>query len=139
MRAVCIARHRYLSEHVCSVFGAMDMETFPAVGFPDGMELARSRRPNVVFCDYDLLSTAPLEEWAADPQLQDTPIIAVSLTRKHDEAQHFEGNGAAGFLYLPTLTASDAASVLRAVVRGITPPTHAMRWSSQAHEPRLAD
>jgi hypothetical protein len=139
MRAVCIARHRYLSEHFCSVFGAMDMETYPAVGFTDGMELARSRRPNVVFCDYDLLASALLQEWAADPDLQHTPIIAVSLTRRHDEAQHFDGNGAAGFLYLPTLTERDAESVVRAVTRRITPPTHAMRWSPPVHESRVSD
>ncbi|HJU89261.1 MAG TPA: hypothetical protein VJ672_07715 [Gemmatimonadaceae bacterium] len=138
MRAVCIARHRFLSEHVCSVFGAMDMETYPAVGFDDGMQITRVRRPTVVFCDYDLLSTASLQEWANDPVLQETPIIAVSLTRRHDEAQHFEGNGAAGFLYLPTLSERDAAAVVRAVTR-IQPPPDAMRWYERAEESRVVE
>lgn len=134
MRAICIARHRYLSEHVCSVFGAMNIETIPAVGFTDGMALARARRPQVVFCDYDLLATVSLSEWAADPILKQTPIIAVSLTRRHDEAQHFEGNGAAGFLYLPTLTEEDAAAVMSAVTRRIRPPVDVMRWEQHAAE-----
>jgi hypothetical protein len=131
VQAICIARHRFLSEHVCSLFGEMSIETFPAVGFSAGMEEARRRRPEVVFCDYDLLASVSLQEWATDPVLQETPIIAVSLTRRHDEVQLYDGNGAAGFLYLPTLTKGDAAAIVRAVTKRIIPPRDVLQWEGE--------
>jgi hypothetical protein len=50
------------------------------------MTIARSSFPDVVICDYDLLVAAPLADWERDPILCEVPIIAVSLTRRPEEA-----------------------------------------------------
>lgn len=136
MRAVCIARHRYLSEHICSIFGALGLETTPAVGFEQGMEHARRHAPDVVFCDYDVLAAATLDAWADDPLLRETPIVAVSLTRRHDEAPSIGGTSAA-FLYLPTLTTEDAETALRAMTKRVGPPGGVLQWERAAEEMRL--
>ncbi len=136
MRAVCIARHRFLSEHICSVFGALGLETHPAVGFDDGMALARAQVPDVVLCEYDVLAASLLDAWAVDPILAETPIIAVSLTRRHDEAPSI-GGPTAGFLYLPTLTDEDASIALRAMTRRVRPPGDALRWNPAGEQLRI--
>jgi hypothetical protein len=136
VRAVCIARHRFLSEHICSVFGALGLDTRPAVGFDEGMTLARAQVPDVVLCEYDVLATSLLDSWAADPVLSETPIIAVSLTRRHDEAPTV-GGPTAGFLYLPTLTDEDANIALRAMTRRVRPPRDVLRWDPVAEEMRI--
>lgn len=119
MRAVCISRHRILSDHVCSIFRDTGVECHPVVGFLDGMAVTRSEFPDVVICDYDLLVSAPLAAWESDPILAEVPIIAVSLTRRPEEAHLVDTNGIAGFLYLPLLEDDDAVRMVKAAcVRG---------------------
>lgn len=102
------------------------------------MELAREHQPDVVFCDYDVLVSSPIELWENDPVLVRIPIIAVSLTRRHDEAQSIDVNGHVPFLYLPTLSERAAkrimqtASVAAAVVRA---PSGALRSTDGAPSP----
>lgn len=123
MRALCTARHRFLSEHFSVWFGALDIECAVAVGLDGAIVEAASFLPDVVLCEYDLLATAPLAAWERDPVLSRTPVIAVSMTRRPTEVHLLDVNGIAGFLYLPSLTPQDARRVLAAVRRPIVPPS----------------
>jgi CheY-like chemotaxis protein len=114
LRALCIARHCFLSEHVARYFSGMGIETTEAVGLESAVEIAASSSPDVVICDYDLLATIPLEKWEHDNLLSNIPVIAVSLTRRAQELHLLDINGIAGFLYLPTLDTASALRILRA-------------------------
>jgi len=131
MHAVCIARHRILSDHICSVFRAAGIACEAVVGFADGMKVTRSRFPDVVICDYDLLVSAPLDEWERDALLVEVPIIAVSLTRRPEEAHLANAREIAGFLYLPTLEEEMLTRVLHAAAgrEGVRAPDGVMRWN----------
>ncbi|HEU4565201.1 MAG TPA: hypothetical protein VFS05_11150 [Gemmatimonadaceae bacterium] len=135
MRAVCIARHPILSEHYRDYFGALGVEAEAAVGFEEGMRLAREHDAEVVLCEYDLLTTAPLPQWEADPALARIPLVAVSLTRRPEEACATDANAIAGFLYLPALRDEDARALLRAATgRGVRVPGNALRWPAAEGE-----
>ena len=144
MRAVCIARHRFLSEHYATFFEALAVEGVTAVGFEEGMRAAREELPDLVLCDYDLLLAAPLARWQSDPVLAAIPIVAVSLTRRPEEAPLGGKHGVVGYLYLPTLRDEDARRVLHAagVGRGerrVRPPTDALRWPLERPELQRLD
>ena len=91
------------------------MDAASVVGIADAIEAARDQRPDIVFCEYDLLATMPLESWERDPFLSRVPVIAVSLTRRSDEMHLLDINNIAGFFYLPALTDEDARRLLHAV------------------------
>ena len=114
LRALCIARHSFLSEHIARYFADMGLATTDAVGLDSAAKAAKDVSPDVVICDYDVLAAIPLQEWEDDALLSNTPIIAVSLTRNAEELQLLEANGIAGFLYLPTLEQAPALRILRA-------------------------
>ena len=114
LRALCVARHCFLSEHLARYFAQMGVATTNAVGLDSAVESAVDASPDVVICDYDLLATIPLERWEHDTLLSKTPVIAVSLTRHAEELQLLDVNGIAGFLYLPTLEQAPALKILRA-------------------------
>jgi DNA-binding NarL/FixJ family response regulator len=114
LRALCIARHCFLSEHIARYFAQMGIATSNAVGLDSAVEKAANSWPDVVICDYDLLATIPLEKWEHDGLLSRTPVIAVSLTRHAEELHLLDINGIAGFLYLPTLQREPALRILRA-------------------------
>jgi hypothetical protein len=114
LRAVCIARHSYLSDHLARYFAEMGVVTSQAVGLGSNEELALDACPDVVICDYDLLAGIPLEVWERDALLSNTPVVAVSLTRRCQDMNLLEVNGIAGFLYLPTLETAAALKILRA-------------------------
>jgi hypothetical protein len=101
------------------------------------MTIARSSFPDVVICDYDLLVAAPLADWERDPILCEVPIIAVSLTRRPEEAHFVDANGIAGFLYLPLVDDDAAVRMVKAAcsrgsggqrVHGVRVPDSAFRW-----------
>jgi hypothetical protein len=131
LRALCIARHCFLSEHIARYFAGMGLATTNVVGLDCVAESAGTDSPDVVICDYDLLATIPLEKWEHDGLLSNTPVIAVSLTRNAEELQVLEVNGIAGFLYLPTLEQASALKILRAAA---TRPKYTL--SSRASAPR---
>ena len=144
MRAVCIARHRFLSEHYATFFEALAVQGVAAVGFEEGMRVAREEQPDLVLCDYELLLAAPLARWGRDPVLAAIPIVAVSLTRRPEEAPLAGKSGVVGFLYLPTLRAEDARRVLRAAELGraqrrVRPPADALRWPLERPELQRLD
>jgi hypothetical protein len=114
LRALCIARHCFLSEHIARYFAQMGVLTTNAVGIDSAIESAGEVSPDVVICDYDLLATIPLEKWEHDGLLSKTPVIAVSLTRHAEELHLLDVNGIAGFLYLPTLQQALALRILHA-------------------------
>lgn len=133
MRVLCVGRHHFLSEHFCRFFGELGLDTVGAVGLNEAMSLTSSTDPDVIVCDYDLLATAPLDEWEHHAQTANLPVIAVSLTRHPGEAHLLDVNAIAGFLYLPTLARDDALRVLNGVrrTRGISPPD-VLPWSARA-------
>lgn len=114
LRALCIARHCFLSEHIARYFAEMGVVTTNAVGLDSAVKAAAESSPDVVICDYDVLATIPLQKWEHDVLLSNTPVIAVSLTRHAEELQLLDVNGIAGFLYLPTLEQAPALRILHA-------------------------
>jgi DNA-binding NarL/FixJ family response regulator len=138
LRALCIARHCFLSEHIARYFAQMGVATTNAVGLDcavgtaagSAVGSAGEASPDVVICDYDLLASIPLEIWEQDGLLSRIPVIAVSLTRNAEELHLFDVNGIAGFLYLPTLQQASALKILHAaasrsrytLTSGITAP-----------------
>jgi hypothetical protein len=126
MKALCIGRHTFLSEHLCRFFDELGIDTVPCVGMTEAVAAVPLHEPDVIICDYDLLATIPLTSWENDPVLARLPFIAVSMTRHPGEAHLLDVNGIAGFLYLPTLDPADAHRVLSAVRQtrgGINPPS----------------
>ena len=113
LRALCIARHSFLSEHIARYFSSMGIVTTEAVGLESALALAGTDH-DVVICDYDLLATISLEKWERDHLLSSVPVIAVSLTRRAQELQLLDITGIAGFLYLPTLDTASALRIVRA-------------------------
>jgi hypothetical protein len=125
MRALCVARHPILSEHLCRFFDELGVDTVPCVGAGDTLEAASVRDVDLIICDYDLLATMPIAMWETDAIVRELPVIAVSLTRHPDDVHLLDVNGIAGFLYLPTLDPEAAQRLLAAVRRtrgGINPP-----------------
>jgi DNA-binding NarL/FixJ family response regulator len=114
LRALCIARHSFLSAHLARYFAEMGVVTSDAVGLEAAVERAITASPDIVICDYDLLATIPLDQWEAHDLLSQTPVIAVSLTRQAQELHLLDVNGIAGFLYLPTLQHAPAMKILHA-------------------------
>ncbi len=125
LRALCIARHCILSEHIARYFAEMGIVTTNAVGLETAGVGNADWAPDVVICDYDVLASIPLEQWEHDKLLSRTPVVAVSLTRHAEELQLLDVNGIAGFLYLPTLDRSAALRILYAAAarpRYVLPP-----------------
>jgi hypothetical protein len=115
LKALCVGRHRYLSDHFGQFFRKLGVDAVSVVGISDAIAAAHEHVPDVVFCEYDLLATVPLESWERDPLLSRIPVIAVSLTRRSDEMHLLDVNNIAGFFYLPSLTEDDARRLLHAV------------------------
>lgn len=114
LHALCVARHRFLAEHFSRYFGDVGVDTTPAVGVDGAVTAAKLVRPDVVVCEYDLLATLPMDVWEHDVILRETPVVAVSLTRRSDEMHPLDINSIAGLLYLPTLQVADAHRILHA-------------------------
>jgi hypothetical protein len=115
LKALCVGRHRYLSDHFRQFFQKLGVDATSVVGITDAVDAAREEPPDIVFCEYDLLATVPLEPWERDPLMSRVPVIAVSLTRRSDEIHLLDVNNIAGFFYLPSLTEDDARRLLHAV------------------------
>ncbi|HEU5174241.1 MAG TPA: hypothetical protein VFT96_05755 [Gemmatimonadaceae bacterium] len=140
MRVLCVGRHALLADHIASVFREVGAETRPVVGLREAAEAAARELPDAILCEYDLLATNPLSAWEQDPVLADLPVIAVSLTRRPEEACAFDVNGISGFLYLPTLDREAALRALAGLSRRASGefPVDASRYTLptfQAQEP----
>ncbi len=134
LRALCIARHCFLSEHIARYFAHMGIATTNAVGIDSAAEAVGDIAPDVVICDYDVLADVPLERWEHNPLLAKTPVIAVSLTRHAEELHLLDINGIAGFLYLPTLEEATAVQMLKAAA---TRPKYSL--GTRSNGPRVVE
>ena len=126
MRLLCVARHAYLSEHLCRYFRGLGADCAPAVG-------AAELEPHAVVCDSDLITPALLDSWAAEPVLSQVPVLAVSLTRRPEESAPAELNGLAAVIYLPSIEREQVVALLAGLhrPRGVTAPP-AWRMSAPA-------
>ena len=118
LRALCVARHRFLADHFARFFAALGVETADAVGLDNALVVSRTFRPQVVICEYEVLATLSLEGWEQDQLLAHMPVIAVSLTRQPHEAHLLDINGIGGFFYLPLLDHVAAMRIISAAARG---------------------
>ena len=114
LRALCVGRHQYLSDHFARFFSDLGVETQPVVGLENALVASRLFQPNLVICEYEVLAMLPLEVWERDELLSNTPLIAVSLTRRPHEAHVLDVNGIGGFLYLPMLDRDAAMKIIKA-------------------------
>jgi hypothetical protein len=110
--ALCVGRHRFLSEHLGLYFSKIGLRTQCVTGLDDALAAVRACPPDVVICDYDLLATIPIESWEHEAAFRRVPVLAVSLTRRPEEMHVLDVNGIGGFLYLPTLDPHSALRVL---------------------------
>jgi hypothetical protein len=134
--ALCVGRHRYLSDHLGLYFSKIGLQTQCVVGLDEALAAVRVSPPDVVLCDYDLLATIALEAWAHDAAFERVPVIAVSLTRRPEEMHLLDVNGIGGFLYLPTLDAGAALRVLEMTRRASEyTPARGMPRTSAAPAP----
>jgi len=127
MRLLCVGRHQYLSEHLCRLFGTLDVQCESATGVSAAPLAAAHFEPHLVVADADLLNPSVLEEWSRDDALQEVPVLAVSLTRRPEEYTSAELSGIAGVIYLPNLKAGEAVALLQGACRprGVDAPTGA--------------
>ena len=124
MRLLCVARHAYLSEHLCRYFRGLGADCSAAVGVSEALSLVTRYEPHVIVCDCDLITPTLLDEWAVDLRTSDVPLLAVSLTRRPEELPPVELLGVAGVLYLPALERSQVLALLAGAHRrrGVAPP-----------------
>ena len=114
VRALCVGRHSFISDHIARYFGSLGVETRHAVGLQQALSESRDFPPDVVIAEYELLVTLSLEAWERDELISRTAVIAVSLTRRPQEAHLLDVNGIAGFLYLPLLDTETATKIVTA-------------------------
>ncbi len=112
LTALCVGRHRFLSDHLAAWFSRIGLRTRSVVGLDDALTAVQAEAPDVVICDYDLLATIALDRWEHDASFARVPVIAVSLTRRPEEMHVLDVNGIGGFLYLPTLDPQTALRLL---------------------------
>ena len=113
MRVLCVARHPFLSEHLCRFFEKLGVVTIPCVGLAAATELVPSNDIDALICEFDLLAALSPEAWDAHPVRAAMPVGAVSLTRHPGEAHLVDVAGVAAFFYLPTLEPETRASDAR--------------------------
>jgi len=117
--ALCVGRHRFLSDHLCIYFERIGLRTVSVVGLDEARAALAAAVPDVVICDYDLLATIPPEHWERDIAFGMIPLIAVSLTRRPEEMHVLDVNGIGGFLYLPTLDPESALRLIEMTRRAV--------------------
>ncbi|MGK2963311.1 MAG: hypothetical protein ACSLFK_14400 [Gemmatimonadaceae bacterium] len=114
LRALCVGRHQFLSDHIARFFGSLGIDTRHAAGLEQALRVSRDFKPDVVIAEYELLAMLSLEAWEADELLSRTAVVAVSLSRRPDDAHLLDISGIAGFLYLPRLDAGLAGKIIAA-------------------------
>lgn len=110
--ALCVARHRYLSNHLGTFFGRFGLTSTCVVGLQEAIDSAGSCGASLVICDYDLMAVVPLDEWERHRTLSRLPLIAVSMTRLPSEMHPLDVSGVAGFLYLPSLAPAEVRRLI---------------------------
>lgn len=128
LHALCVGRHRFLSDHLGVFFGHYGLSTTCVVGLDEAIAAAEQCSPALVICDYDLLATIPLDAWERHATLSRLPVVAVSMTRRPDEMHPLDVNGIAGFVYLPALRPESAQRIFGALTASRSVPS--LSWSS---------
>ena len=123
MNALCIGRHRYLSDFLAAYFHDSTLHTTAAVGLAEAEQIAHDMAFDVVICEYDLISPIAVERWACHPMLGAAPVVAVSLTRGADEVPTVDGDALALYLYLPSFEPEEARQLVVAARR---PPSYSL-------------
>ncbi len=114
LRALCVGRHEFLSEHIARFFGSLGIDTQHAIGLEHALLKSRDFHPHVVIAEYEMLAMLPLGAWERDELLSRTAVIAVSLTRRQHELHLLDVNGIGGFFYLPMLDPETAGKIIAA-------------------------
>jgi DNA-binding NarL/FixJ family response regulator len=117
MRVLCVARHPILSEHLCRFFERFEVAAAPCVGIRSARGMITAYDPDIMICDYDLLTPSELEGWRADASTKTVPIVAVSMTKRPGEVRLAAATGVVGFLYLPTVSPITAQQLLTSLRR----------------------
>ena len=139
LRALCVSRHEFVSEHIARFFGAHGIATEPVVGVEAAVEAAQRIAPDVILCEHELLTGIPITAWENDAYLSSTAVIGVSLSRRPNEAgATCDLNGVAGFLYLPTLDVENALRLIHAAAASTraqynSSPSKSLSASPSAH------
>ncbi|MDB4900367.1 MAG: hypothetical protein JWN53_2175 [Gemmatimonadetes bacterium] len=126
MRVLCVGRHAFLSEHFCRFFRELGAECEGVVGTAEVARVAAGFEPHLVVGDCDLLSTSLLDAWSRERTLANVPVLAVSMTRRPEEAFPDIVCGVVGVVYLPTLDRIQALALLDGAYRprGVSMPDH---------------
>lgn len=121
---MCVARHVFLAEHLCRIFGELGAQCEHAVGIAAAGELAGRSEPHLMVVEDALLSPTVLDDWAAADALRDVPVLAVSLTHRPDECVSVEMSGLAGVIFLPALNREDVMALMDGArrPRGVAAP-----------------
>ncbi|MDQ2665764.1 MAG: hypothetical protein M3Z05_07110 [Gemmatimonadota bacterium] len=117
MRLVCVARHVFLAEHLCRIFGELGVQCEHAVGIVAAGELAGSFEPHLVVVEDALLSPTVLDGWGAIRALREVPVLAVSLTHRPEECVSVEMSGLAGVIFLPALNREEVLALMEGAQR----------------------
>lgn len=138
LHALCVGRHRFLSDHLGSYFRQFGLDSTCVVGLDEAIAAAERARADVVICDYDLLATIPLDEWERHATLSRLPVVAVSMTRRSDEMHPLDVNGIAGFLYLPLLRRENVERLVGALMSERSVPSLQRPSHGRPVSPRVA-
>ena len=124
MRLVCVARHVFLAEHLCRIFGELGVHCEHAVGIAAASELAETFEPHLVVVEDALLSPTVLDDWARAQALRDVPVLAVSLTHRPEECVSVDMSGLAGVIFLPALNRDEVLALMEGArrPRGVAAP-----------------
>ena len=124
MRMVCVARHQFLSEHLCRMFGELGVQCEPVVGIAAAGAAAANFEPHLVVAEDSLLSPSVLHDWEILDAMRDVPVLAVSFTRRPEEGMSVSPSGIAGVIYLPSLDRAAALALMESVRRpmGVAAP-----------------
>jgi hypothetical protein len=114
IKTLCVARHPFIADHIARFIATLGVATRPATGLDEAIAVSREFRPDLVVGEYELLTTLSLEAWERDGLLSRTAVVAVSLSRRPQEAHLLDVNGIAGFFYLPRLDRETARRIISA-------------------------
>lgn len=135
MKVLCIGRHRYLSDFLADYFRDATLHTTPVVGVAEAEQSAEGTVFDVVICDYDLVAPLAADRWSHCPHLSAVPVVAVSLTRRAEEAPALAAAALALYLYLPSVAPSDARRMVAAIRRAVqNSPLHSLPAFDRSRE-----
>ena len=101
---------------MCRYFRGLGAECDFVVGASDVVPAAAQFEPHIVISDSELLTSSLLDTWSHEAVLAGTPVLAVSLTRRPDEAGP-PLPGVAGVIYLPALDRAQGLAILAGAYR----------------------